>query len=318
MALRVVFFGTPGFAVPALDRLLGSRHQVVAVVTQPDRPRGRGHKVSFGPVKARALDKGIDVLQPETLKDPAFVSAVEAYDADLGVVAAYGKLLPQWLLDLPRLGMINVHASLLPRWRGAAPVHRAILAGDEITGVSIMRVVKALDAGPVLMRVEVPIGQDQTSQELEAALAAAGADALSRVVDRLATGPVPGEPQDERLVTYAPRLERHESQIDWDRPARAVHNQIRGLQPWPQAAARLGGRRVLLRRSTVADEASGAHAPGTIVAIEADAIGIAANPGSLELLEIQPEGRPPMTVRAYLSGHPVQVGQRFEPLDDTP
>jgi methionyl-tRNA formyltransferase len=214
--------------------------------------------------------------------------------------------------------MINVHASLLPRWRGAAPVHRAILAGDQVTGVSIMRVVKALDAGPVLMRVEVPIGPDQTSQELEAALAAAGADALGRVVDRLATGPVPEEPQDERLVTYAPRLERHESQIDWDRPARAVHNQIRGLQPWPQAAARLGGRRVLLRRSTVADEAPGAHAPGTIVAIEADAIRIAANPGSLELLEIQPEGRPPMTVRAYLSGHPVQVGQRFEPLDDTP
>ena len=318
MGLRVVFFGTPGFAVPTLDRLRHSSHQVVSVVTQPDRPRGRGHRLSFSPVKQQALAHGIGVLQPEALKDPAFRLAITACGADLGVVAAYGKLLPQWLLDLPRLGMINVHASLLPRWRGAAPVHRAILAGDQVTGISIMRIVKALDAGPVLERVEVPIEPDETSHDLEARLAAVGADALGGVVDRLAAGPVPEEPQDEGLVTYAPRLERHESQINWDRPARAVHNQIRGLQPWPQAAARLGGRRVLLRRSAVADETPGAHAPGTIVAVEADALRVATHPGSLALLDIQPEGRPPMNVRAYLSGHPLQVGQRFEPLDDIP
>jgi methionyl-tRNA formyltransferase len=318
MALRVVFFGTPGFAVPTLDRLLASSHRVVSIVTQPDRPRGRGQRVSFSPVKRRALEHHVEVLQPETLKDPAFRSALVAGAADLGIVAAYGKLLPQWLLDLPRLGMINVHASLLPRWRGAAPVHRAILAGDEITGVSIMRVVKALDAGPVLDRVEVRIGPNETSQELEGRLAAVGADALGRVVDRLAAGPVTGAPQDERLVTYAPRLERHESQINWDRPARAVHNQIRGLQPWPLAAARLGGRRVLLRRSMVADEAPSPSPPGTIVAVDGEAMRVAANPGAIKLLEIQPEGRPPMSARAYLSGHPVQVGQRFEPLDDTP
>ena len=314
MPLRVVFFGTPGFAVPTLDRLLQSPHHVTAVVTQPDRPRGRGQKITPSPVKAVALSHRVEVLQPETLKDAGFFDRLTELAPDLGVVAAYGKLLPQALLDLPRLGMINVHASLLPRWRGAAPVHRAILAGDPVTGISIMRIVRALDAGPVLSQTETEIGADETSDELEARLASLGAASLLAVTDQLASGPIGEQPQDERLVTYAPRLERQESQIDWARAARDVHNHIRGLHPWPLAAARLHTRRVLLRRSTTPDQSGASGAPGTILAIDPDALRVATGDGTVRLIEIQPEGRPPMSVRAFVSGHPVRAGDRFEPV----
>lgn len=314
MPLRVVFFGTPGFAVPTLDRLLQSPHHVTAVVTQPDRPRGRGQKITPSPVKAVALSHRVEVLQPETLKDAGFLHRLTELEPDLGVVAAYGKLLPQALLDLPRLGMINVHASLLPRWRGAAPVHRAILAGDPVTGISIMRIVRALDAGPVLSQSETPIGPDETSDELEARLASLGAASLLAVTDQLASGPIGEQPQDERLVTYAPRLERQESQIDWARSAVDVHNQIRGLHPWPLAAARLHTRRVLLRRSTTPDQSGASGPPGTILAIDPDALRVATGDGTVRLIEIQPEGRPPMSVRAFVSGHPVRAGDRFEPI----
>jgi methionyl-tRNA formyltransferase len=315
MPLRVVFFGTPAFAVPTLDRLLDSSHRVVAVVTQPDRPRGRGLRITPSPVKAAALAHDLEVLQPEKLKDVEFLRRLQDVDPDLGVVAAYGKLLPQTLLELPRLGMINVHASLLPRWRGAAPVHRAILAGDRTTGISIMRVVQALDAGPVLVQAPVEIGDDETSQELEARLAVLGAVSLVSVADQLAVGPVSEQPQDERLVTYAPRLDRQEGRIDWTRPAREVHNRIRGLHPWPLAAARLHSRRVLLRRSTAPDQSGPSGPPGTILAVEPDALRIATGDGAVRLLEIQPEGRPPMRVRAFVSGHSLQAGDRFEPID---
>ena len=314
MPLRVVFFGTPGFAVPTLDRLLHSPHHVTAVVTQPDRPRGRGQKITPSPVKAVAVSHQVEVLQPETLKDAGFFHRLEELEPDLGVVAAYGKLLPQALLDLPRLGMINVHASLLPRWRGAAPVHRAILAGDPVTGISIMRIVRALDAGPVLSQTETEIGADETSDELEARLASLGAASLLAVTDQLASGPLGEQPQDERLVTYARRLERQESQIDWARSARDVHNQIRGLHPWPLAAARLHTRRVLLRRSTTPDQSGASGAPGTILAVDPDALRVATGDGTVRLIEIQPEGRPPMSVRAFVSGHPVRAGDRFEPI----
>jgi methionyl-tRNA formyltransferase len=316
MPLRIAFFGTPGFAVPTLDRLLSSVHPVVAIVTQPDRPRGRGQRVLASPVKAKAADR-VPVFQPTRLSDPAFLAGLRALSPDLGVVAAYGRILPQALLDLPRLGLINVHASLLPRWRGAAPVHRAVLAGDRETGITIMRVVLALDAGPMLAGRSTPIDPDETSAELEARLAALGADLLLETVDRLAAGPVAETPQDEHGVVYAHRLERAESEIDWHRPAAAIHNQIRGLHPWPLAAARLHGHRVLLRRSTVARETASAAAPGVIERVEPDAIDVAADPGAVRLTEIQMEGRPPLRVRDFLHGRPVTAGERFEPLATT-
>jgi methionyl-tRNA formyltransferase len=312
MPLRIVFFGTPAFAVPTLERLFAS-HDVVAAVTQPDRPRGRGHRLQPSPVKAAAAGR-VPVLQPTKLSDPAWLAGLNDLRPDLGVVAAYGRILPQSLLDLPRLGMVNVHASLLPRWRGAAPVHRAVLAGDRETGVTIMRVVLALDAGPMLAARSTEIAPDETSGELETRLANIGAELLAETVDRLAAGTVAETAQDERFATYASRLERQESRINWQRPAAAIHNQIRGLQPWPLAAARLQGRRVLLLRSQVADERQSAAAPGVIERVERDALLIAAVPGLVRLTEIQMEGRSPVRIREFLHGRPVRAGERFEPL----
>ena len=216
--LRVVYFGTPQFAVPPLARLLGSPHQVVGVITQPDRPRGRGQHVTASPVKLVAVTHGVPVIQPTQLRDAAFLAQVRALAPDIGVVAAYGRILPQQVLDLPPRGLVNVHASLLPRWRGAAPIHRAVMAGDSVTGITIMRVVLALDAGPMLGRVEVPITPDDTSESLEPRLASAGADLLLDTLDRLAIGPIPEVPQDESQVTYADRLQRAESVVQWSRP----------------------------------------------------------------------------------------------------
>ena len=313
MPLRIVFFGTPAFAVPTLERLFASGHEVVAAVTQPDRPRGRGHRLQPSPVKSAAAGR-VPVLQPMRLSDPGWLASFRDLRPDLGVVAAYGRILPQPLLDLPRLGMLNVHASLLPRWRGAAPVHRAVLAGDRETGVTIMRVVLALDAGPMLAARATAIAPDETSAELETRLASMGAELLAEIVDRVAAGPVEEVAQDERFVTYASRLERQESQVNWQRPATAIHNQIRGLQPWPLAAARLQGRRVLLLRSQVADGRQSLAPPGVVERVERDALLIAADPGLVRLTEIQLEGRSPVRVREFLHGRPVRAGERFEPL----
>ena len=314
MALRLVFFGTPAFAVPSLDRLQRSPHRIVTVVTQPDRPRGRGHRVVAEAVKTRALDHRLLVWQPERLRDPAFLSELRDLSPDLGIVAAYGRILPAELLAVPRLGMLNVHASLLPRWRGAAPVHRAILAGDTTTGVTIMRVVQALDAGPMLDAAHVAILPNETSAELEHRLALIGAELLAVTIDLMLAGRVQEQPQDERAVTYASRLERRDSQIDWERPARAVHNQIRGLQPWPLVAAMLNGRRVLLHRSVTGPDAAPDAVPGRVVSVEPDALVVASRPGTVRILELQPEGRPVMPTRAFLSGHRVAPGDQFLPV----
>lgn len=311
MALRVLFLGTPDFAVPTLARLLQSPHTVVAAISQPDRPKGRGQQVAAPPVKELAARHHVTVLQPTRLNDDAFLQAVRALAPDLGVVAAYGRLLPQRLLELPRLGMINVHASLLPRWRGAAPVHRAILAGDERTGVTIMRVVLQLDAGPALSRVATDIDPDETSEALEHRLAELGADAIGPVIERLEAGDARDEAQDESHVTYAAKLTRADSRIDWARPSRAVHNQIRGLHPWPLTAARLNGRRLALIRADVEHEHLLDAEPGAVVFTDADTVSVACRPGVIRLLEVQPEGRRIMTVREFHNGARVSIGDQF-------
>ena len=315
MPLRVLFFGTPAFAVPSLEALVNAGHDIVGVITQPDRPRGRGQKITPEAVKVAALARGLDVLQPERLKSPELLSNLAARHADLGVVAAYGRILPGDLLALPRLGLLNVHASLLPRWRGAAPVHRAILAGDRISGVTIMRVVQALDAGPMLDQAAVDIDPDETSAELESRLAELGAARLRETIARL---PVDEVPQDESLTTYAPRLERRESAISFARPALEVHNQIRGLHPWPLASALLGAHRLVLRRSRMGDPAATGAWPGTILAVEKDALVVAAAPGTVRITEVQLEGRPAVAVRAFLSGHRLVAGDRLSPLPAAP
>lgn len=308
---RVVFFGTPQFAVPTLEALLASHHAVVAVVTQPDRPRGRGQKTSDAPVKASAIAHSIQVLQPPRLKDPEFLQALAALDADIGVVAAYGKILTQTVLDTPPLGMVNVHASLLPRHRGAAPIHRAIMAGDAETGITIMRVVQALDAGPMIAAAKRRIGPDETSAEVERDLAQMGATLLVDTLDRI--GSLPELAQDEASATYAPRLTKEDGVVDWTRSAADIHNQVRGLHPWPHAYSFLDGQRVILLRSTRELEGAdtpAANQPGGI-AVTKDALLVTTGQGVLRILELQSEGKRPMAARDFLAGRKLPGDARF-------
>lgn len=317
-ALRIVFFGTPAFAVPALERLLASPHSVAAVVTQPDRPRGRGHRRSAGPVKALAVAHGVALLQPERIRDAsnsrdyAFHDALRALRADLGVVAAYGRILPDAVLAVPRLGFVNIHASLLPKYRGASPIQRAVIAGERETGVSIMRVVRALDAGPVFAARARPIGAEETAEDVERDLARLGADLLIEVIEAIARGDAVERPQDDAAATYAGKLTKEDAWLDWTEPARRLHDRVRGLRPWPTACTSLHGRRYLILRSQPLDDVAGA-APGTILEANGDALVAAAGGGTaLRLLQIQPEGKRVLSAREFLAGHKVRVGDHFE------
>lgn len=309
-SLRIVFFGTPEFAVPTLRALLQSHHAVAGVVTQPDRARGRGQKVTHAPVKTLALERRLPVFQPEKLRDPSVAGTIREWAPDLGVVAAYGRLIPDDLLALPRLGMINVHGSLLPRWRGAAPVHRAVMAGEHETGVTIMRVVRELDSGAMFAKVTRPIGPDATSVDVERDLAEAGAQLLVEVVDRMAQGTAVEEPQDPALATYAAKITREDGLIDWTRTASAIHNQVRGLHPWPHAYTRLDSQRVILLKTSLVPDATAA-APGTVVDTARGALRVATGDGVIAIDGLQAEGRRPMTAREFLAGRPVAAGTRL-------
>jgi methionyl-tRNA formyltransferase len=321
--LRVVFFGTPSFAVPSLEALLDSSQTVVAVVTQPDRPRGRGQKTTNAPVKARALQAALPLLQPASLKDPAFISALNALDADLGVVAAYGRILTDAVLAIPRLGMINVHASLLPTYRGAAPVHRSIIAGEHETGVTIMRVVRALDAGPMLGAIRRPIAPDETSEQVERDLARLGAALLVSTIDRMIAGTIEETPQDDAAATYAARLTKADGLIDWSMSAERVHDLIRGLHPWPHAYAFLNGQRLILLTASVAgpiaaESSDRPLAPGTIVHAAGDDLRVACGDGVVRILTLQAEGTRPMSVREFLAGHRLAAGDRLTSFTAAP
>jgi methionyl-tRNA formyltransferase len=310
--LRVAFFGTPQFAVPSLEALLASRHTVCGVVTQPDRPRGRGQHVTDGPVKALAASHGLPLLQPASLADSGVESTLRSWAPDIGVVVAYGQLVPDALLALPRLGLINVHPSLLPKYRGAAPVHRAIIAGETVTGVCIMRVTPRLDAGAVFASIARPIGPRETSDVVEADLSRSGARLLVEVVDRLADGTWTETPQDDSQATYARKLTKAEAALDWTQPAGALHNRIRGLQPWPHASTHLGGTRLIVLESEPAEGGPHSLPPGTIARADPDALHVAAGNGTvLALLAVQLEGRRPMRIREFMAGHAPRAGQRF-------
>lgn len=316
--LRLVFFGTPQFAVPTLQHLLGSRHEVVGVVTQPDKPRGRGQQVSDSPVKALALERRIPIIQPERLKAPEVAETVKAWQPDLGVVAAYGKIIPEDLINVPRLGMINVHASLLPKYRGAAPVHRAVIDGEPVTGVTIMRIEKMMDAGAMFAKATRPIGPDDTSDEVERGLAELGAPLLVSVVDQLAAGTAVEERQDFMISSYAPKITREEGLVDWSLPAVFIHNRVRGLYPWPHAYTHLDGERLILLKTRVeaasAREGASLGEPGTVVDVSRDAIHVATgHEGRIAILELQAEGRRPMTAREFLAGagRKIRPGARF-------
>ena len=316
--LRIVFLGTPAFAVPSLEALVRSRHEVVGVVSQPDRPKGRGQQLQPTPTKLTAQAHGIAVLQPAKVRDEAFLQAIRDLRPDLGVVVAFGRILSDALLAIPRLGMINVHASILPRYRGAAPIQRAVLAGDPETGVSIMRVVSELDAGPVFSIARAPIPPEATSGDMTEVLAQLGAGELIPIVDALADGRAVETPQDHAAATHAAKITKEEGIIDWSEPAGRIHDRVRGLQPWPLASTTLDGLRLVIRATALnRPPANGPHShqsqsPGSVIATTGDEIVVACGSGTeLSIREVQPEGRRSMSVRDFLSGRSVPERARF-------
>ncbi|WP_323716650.1 methionyl-tRNA formyltransferase [Paracoccus aminovorans] len=289
--MRVIFMGTPDFSVPAL-RAIAARHQVVAVYSQPPRAAGRGQKPRPSPVHRAAEDLGLTVRTPETLRDPTDRADFAALGADVAVVVAYGLILPQVVLDAPRLGCLNIHASLLPRWRGAAPIHRAIMAGDADTGVAIMQMQAGLDTGPVLAEARTAIGAQDTTADLHDRLATMGAELITATLDRL---PLPAVPQPAEGVTYAHKIDKAEARIDWTQPAEVVDRQIRALSPFPGAWCLVGGERMKLLRSRLA---AGSGPPGTVLS----GFTVACGTGAVEVLEAQREGKRPMPAAEVLRG----------------
>lgn len=305
--MRILFMGTPEFAVASLKRLVEDGHELCGVFTQPDKPKNRGHKLTPSPVKEYALSQKLPVFQPSSLRNAESLDQVRGLNPELIVVAAYGKLLPEDILNVPPLGAINVHSSLLPKYRGAAPINWAVLNGERETGVSIMYMAKELDAGDVILQKSTEIGADEDAQALTIRLAALGAEALSETVLALASGTVSRTPQDHSLHTYAPMLSRELSPVDWTRPACEIHCQIRGLLPWPCAVTDVvNGEEMKLYAAQETRETTEA-CPGTVIAAGKRGIEIACGGGSvLRITELQAKGGKRMAAAAYLLGHPIQ------------
>lgn len=306
--MKIIFAGTPDFAVPALQALIDAGHQVSMVLTQPDRPSGRGMKLKPSPVKQLAVAHGIEVFQPETLRDAAVQARIAAENADVMIVAAYGLIIPTSVLEMPRYGCYNIHASLLPRWRGAAPIQRALLAGDSETGVTIMEVVPALDAGAMVSRGVLPITERDTAQTLHDGLADIGARLMVEAMRQLERdGKLPATPQDESLVTYAHKLDKAEAAIDWQRPADELSRQVRAFNPFPVAQTRLNGE---VCRIWMATSLPGGAEAGRIVDT-ADGIVVGCGEGLLRIEELQMPGGKRLAARDFLQGHALQAGQVF-------
>ena len=304
--MRILFMGTPDFAVASLKRLVEEGHEICGVFTQPDKPKNRGHKLAFSPVKEYAITQNLEVYQPLKMRDGEAYGIVEALAPELIVVAAYGKILPEDILNYPRFGSINVHSSLLPKYRGAAPINWAILDGEEETGVSIMYMAKELDAGDVILQKTTPISDEEDALQLTIRLAQLGADALSEAVAALNSGTAARTPQDHEKHTYASMLSKEMSPIDWNRSARELDCQVRGLRPWPCATTELAGTRFKVYRTAPGNKTD--KEPGTILSAGKMGIEVACGDGkSLLITELQAEGGKRMAAGAYLLGHPIQI-----------
>ncbi|MBQ9618832.1 MAG: methionyl-tRNA formyltransferase [Oscillibacter sp.] len=307
--MRIVFMGTPDFAAASLRALSEAGHEICGVFTQPDRPKNRGHKLAASPVKEYALSRGIPVFQPLKLRDEAALESLRALSPELVVVAAYGKILPEAVLQIPLYGCINVHSSLLPRYRGAAPINWAILNGDTHTGVTIMHMAKELDAGDIILQRETDIGPHEDALSLTGRLAALGAEALLQAVAAISSGTAPRFAQDPERVTYAPMLSKELSPVDWSRPAREIQCHIRGLYPWPCATTdAIGGETLKLFASEATGERTDAP-PGTVTDAGKAGIGVACGDCTiLRVTELQAQGKKRMSAASYLLGHPVKPG----------
>ncbi len=306
--MRLVFAGTPEFAVPSLRALCETGHALCAVYTQPDRPAGRGRKMRVSAVKRNALDLGLTVRQPITLRDPEVQLELRELDAELMVVAAYGLILPPPVLESPRLGCVNVHASLLPRWRGAAPIARAIEAGDTLTGISLMQMDAGLDTGPILARCETTIEPDDNAASVHDRLADLGAGLLVSCLPDIAAGRLPPQPQDADLATYAPKLEREEAEIEWSRTAFSLWCKLRAFNPWPVAHTYHDGVRI---RVLAAEPVSGNAVPGSVLGVDERGITVACGQGALRIRRLQRDGGKPLAAGDFLNGYPIEPGDQF-------
>lgn len=304
--MRILFMGTPDFAVASLRALVEAGHEICGVFTQPDKPKNRGHKMMPPPVKEYALTQNLPVFQPLKMRDGMALAIVQELKPELIVVAAYGRILPEEILQAAPYGAINVHSSILPRYRGAAPINWAILNGETVTGDTIMYMAKELDAGDIIRCAETAIDPDEDAQALTARLAELGAKTLVEVVADMSRGTVTRTPQDHSRSTYAPMLDKSLSPMDFKRSAQALHNQVRGLIPWPCATMDLQGKTVKVFRTQVGEETSAA--PGTVVAADKKGIAVACGDGRvLRITELQPEGGKRMAAAAYLAGHPIAL-----------
>lgn len=315
--MRVLFWGTPEFAAPPLRALLGEGFDVVGVVTQPDRPQGRSRSaVVASPIKQIAIEETLTVFQPENPREQEFVDLIRALAPDISVVVAYGHILPKTVIDLPRLGTLNIHASLLPAWRGAAPIQASIRAGDAETGVTIMRMVPKLDAGPILLQVPTPIVHDETYGELQLRLSELGALALIEALSLIDIGQMVEREQDDSLATLAPKIERDDARIDWTRPAAEVARSIRAYDPKPGAWTTLGGAEVKLfgARGMAADRPTGTEdaAPGSVIAIDDSGAIISCGDGVVRITHAQPAGKRRLTMTELSRGRGIGIGNRFD------
>jgi methionyl-tRNA formyltransferase len=315
--LRIVFAGTPEFAATQLAALLASAHHVLAVYTQPDRPAGRGRRLRPSPVKRLAHADAIPVHQPETLRDPGAAHTLATYGPDVMVVAAYGLVLPRPILRVPRLGCINVHASLLPRWRGAAPIQHAILAGDRESGISIIQMDQGVDTGPVLKRASCPIHGDDTAGRLHDRLAELGARTLVAVLAELRTGGLRPTPQDDARATYAPRIRKADATIDWHAHAEHIARQVRAFNPWPVARTTLAGEPLHVWTAVPLEGNGRGSAPGTVIGCSKAGIDVAAGHGVLRLLTVQRPGGRALAAAEFLNAHPLAAGERLGPASAT-
>ncbi|MGB5267031.1 MAG: methionyl-tRNA formyltransferase [Polyangiales bacterium] len=308
--MRTIFFGSPEFAVPCLDAL-HEVSEVVAVISQPDRPAGRGLAMRPPAVKQRALELGLDVWQPTKVRTAEFTKRLESLEADVAVVVAYGRILPLAVLEAPRAGCLNVHASLLPRWRGAAPIQWSIVHGDEETGVTLMQMDEGMDTGPVLAMASTRIEADDDAATLSERLSKMGAALLREELPRYVAGELTPKPQDDAAATMAPLLDKSDGRIQWNKPARAVHNQIRGMNPWPGAHTVLGERQIKVHRAIATTLDPEGARPGEVIALDPEGILVACAEGTLEIQELQESGRKRVDARSFASGRGVAVGDCF-------
>ena len=304
--MRVVFMGTPDIAAVCLNKIIDDGFNIVGVYTQPDRPKGRGMKMVFSPVKELALKHEIPVFQPENFREDETVEQLRALQPDVVAVVAYGRILPQRVLDIPKKGCVNIHASLLPQYRGSAPYQWAVLDGLTETGVTAQHMVLKMDAGDIIDVAKTPIGENETAGEVLDKLAVLGADLLSRTLARFEKGEVTGTPQNEENVSFAPMLDKSMCPIDWTKTAQQVHNHVRGLHPWPVATAELAGTKFKIHSTVMVDEKTGAE-PGTILALTKTGLQVACGEGAVEIRSLQAEGGKRMNAPDYFRGHPLEI-----------